>query len=239
MKIIFDFKIFLKQKYGGPSRYFFNLFEHINKRNDNNAYIVSPVYYNEFLSSSKFRHNIIGKKFPIIKFAGIINKTINQLLSNYYINKINADIIHTTDFPVYFDKKKTPLVVTVHDLIHEIYHKDFGKQKNFRPKEKILKISDHIICVSENTKKDLIKYYGVNEEKISVVYHGNTFENFAAKPNSFNPKFKYFLYIGSRKRYKNFFNIVEAFKYNDQIYNDYKIICVGGGKLLKSEKKNF
>ena len=59
MNIIFDFKIFLQQKYGGPSRYFFNLFEHINKRNDkNNAYIVSPIYYNEFLSLSKFKNKI-------------------------------------------------------------------------------------------------------------------------------------------------------------------------------------
>ena len=51
MNIIFDFKIFLQQNYGGPSRYFFNLFEYINKRNKKyNAFIISPVYYNEYLN---------------------------------------------------------------------------------------------------------------------------------------------------------------------------------------------
>ena len=34
MNIFFDFKIFFQQKYGGPSRYFFNLFEHINKKDN-------------------------------------------------------------------------------------------------------------------------------------------------------------------------------------------------------------
>ena len=148
MNIVFDFKIFLQQKYGGPSRYFFNLFEYINKRNDeNNAYIVSPVYYNEFLNFSKYRNKIIGTKIPKIKFTGRINNVINRKLTDYFIKKINPNIIHTTDFSVYSDKKKTPLIVTVHDLIHEIYYQDFGKQKNFRPKKKILEISDHIICV--------------------------------------------------------------------------------------------
>ena len=113
------------------------------------------------------------------------------------------------------------------------------EKKNFRPKEKILNIADHIICVSQNTKKDLIKFYNVDEKKISVVYHGNTFHKFIH--NRSNPifQFKYFLYVGGRKRYKNYFSVIEAFKSNQQIYNDYKIIFVGGGKLLDSEKKKL
>ena len=47
------------------------------------------------------------------------------------------------------------------------------------------------------------------------------------------------MFVGSRKRYKNFFKVIEAFKNHDQLYNDFKIICFGGGKLLKSEKKKL
>lgn len=240
MNIIFDFKIFLQQNYGGPSRYFFNLFEYINKRNNKyNAFIISPVYYNEYLNSSIFKDKIIGTKFPKIKFTGVLSNKINRLLSNFFIEKKHPSLIHTTDYQIYSKKKKYPLVVTVHDLIHEIYHKDFGKKNDFRPKEKILDIADHIICVSQNTKKDLIKFYKVDEKKISVVYHGNTFYEFVH--NRINPifQFKYFLYVGGRKRYKNYFSVIEAFKSNKQIYNDYKIIFVGGGKLLESEKKKL
>ena len=238
MNIIFDFKIFLQQNYGGPSRYFFNLFEYINKKQDsNNAYIISPVYFNEYLDLSNFKDKIIGTKFPKIKFSGVLCNRINRLLSNIFIKKSQPSIIHTTDYQIYSKRKEYPLIVTVHDLIHEIYHEEFGKKKDFRPKKKILEISDHIICVSQNTKRDLMRYYDVDEKKDSVVYHGNTFQNFIH--NKKNPifQFKYFLYVGGRKRYKNFFSVIEAFKKNKQIYNEYKIICVGGGKFLESEKK--
>tara|TARA_Y100000591_G_C21847092_1_gene709378 strand:- start:12 stop:1109 length:1098 start_codon:yes stop_codon:yes gene_type:complete len=239
MKVVFDFKIFFQQKYGGPSRYFFNLFEHINKKDNlDNAYIVSPIYYNEFLTNSEFKNKIIGIKLPKIKYTGSFYKAINKSISNYIINNFKPDLIHTTDYSIY-TKKKLPLVVTVHDLIHEIYHKDFAKEKNYRPKKKILSISDHIICVSENTKKDLIEYYNVDEKKISVIYHGNTFDNFSLSSSNKKFDFKFFLFVGSRKRYKNFFKVVEAFKKNEQIYNEFKIICFGGGELLKSEKEKL
>ena len=43
MKIAFDFKIFSYQKFGGPSRYFFNLFENLKSIN-NDTYISSPFF---------------------------------------------------------------------------------------------------------------------------------------------------------------------------------------------------
>ena len=57
-----------------------------------------------------------------------------------------------------------------------------------------------------------MKYYDVSEKKISVIYHGNSFQNFENIKSTNLLNFKYFLFIGSRKRYKNFFKVVEAFK---------------------------
>ena len=109
MNIIFDFKIFLQQNYGGPSRYFFNLFEYINKRNDEyNAFIISPVYYNEYLNSSNFKDKIIGTKIPKIKFTGIFSNKINRLLSNFLMEKKQPNVIHTTDYQIYSKKKNIP-----------------------------------------------------------------------------------------------------------------------------------
>ena len=39
-------------------------------------------------------------------------------------------------------------------------------------KKKSIENTDHLICISENTKKDLIKYYGVSKNKISVTHLG-------------------------------------------------------------------
>ena len=50
MKIVFDFKIFFSTKIWGSISLFFNLFEHINKKDNlDNAYIFKPIYYNEYL----------------------------------------------------------------------------------------------------------------------------------------------------------------------------------------------
>ena len=67
--------------------------------------------------------------------------------------------------------KNTPLIITVYDLIHE----KLGIENNIEilPKLKSLKIADHIISISEKTKKDLIKFYDIAEDKISVVYLGS------------------------------------------------------------------
>ena len=84
MNIIFDFKIFFKQRYGGPSRYFFNLFESINKNKDykNSAHIVSPIYYNEYLNNSSFKNKIIGKNFQKLNLQVYF---INLLIISYQI----------------------------------------------------------------------------------------------------------------------------------------------------------
>ena len=62
MKIVFDPKIFFNQKFGGPSRYYFNLFENLNFFNEK-TYIVSPAYFNQYIKNSKFKNNIYGVIF--------------------------------------------------------------------------------------------------------------------------------------------------------------------------------
>ena len=91
-----------------------------------------------------FKKNILINPF--------LNK-IDTIFSDYFIKKIRPDIIHTTDYFKSNSDKIKPLVVTVHDLTHEIFHHEYGKNKDFRPKERILKLKDFIICVDKIQKK--------------------------------------------------------------------------------------
>ena len=144
MKIVFDSKIFCSQKFGGPTRYYYNLFEELNYINSNTI-IVSPIYINDYLKKSKFKNNIFGFNFPNVKFTGRILKKINSTFSNLYIKKIKPNVIHTTDYFEFKSDNFCPLVVTVHDLIHEIFHHEFAKDKNYLSKKKILDLADYII----------------------------------------------------------------------------------------------
>ena len=63
---------------------------------------------------------------------------------------------------------KIPYILTVYDLIHEKLKID---QKRFN-KTRLIKNAQKIICISNKTKKDLIKFYGVKKNKIQVIYLG-------------------------------------------------------------------
>ena len=65
-------------------------------------------------------------------------------------------------------------VVTIHDLRFKAIE-NHNKSEYFRLNLQIkdcINYSDRIICVSNQTKSDLIKYYPVDEKKIKVIYHG-------------------------------------------------------------------
>lgn len=88
--------------------------------------------------------------------------------------------------------------------------------------------SSSIIVVSENTKKDLVKIYGANHNKIKVVHHG------IKKPDVLSYEFHnysgYILYIGRVELKKNILGMIEAYNIlrqkNTAIAN--KLVLVGG-----------
>ena len=59
------------------------------------------------------------------------------------------------------------------------------------------------------------------------------------KYKNIKKKEKYILYVGSRKRYKNFTNLVLAFSKSEYLIENYKIVCFGGGNFQKEEVENF
>ena len=49
----------------------------------------------------------------------------------------------------------------------------------------------------------------------------------------------FILYVGDRKRYKNFETLLKAFSLSSKIQKDFKLICFGGGKFNDIEKKKI
>lgn len=228
MKIAYDHKIFSNQKIGGPSRYFVELIKALIKKKED-ATVYSPIYINNHLNSLN-KEFVKGIFLNNKNHFGKLINIYNNISSKIFFSKFNHDILHTT----YYDDKifsKKPIVITVYDLIHEIFSNEFNYEK--LPKKEIFKRVDHFICISKNTQQDLIKYYGIDEKKTSVTYLSSFgLQNFSAEKYDNKP---FFLYVGSRKRYKNFSLLIEAFSKNKKISQNYEIICFGGGKLIKDE----
>ncbi len=232
MKILYDYKIFYEQKYGGASRYFVELINALNHFN-HKTLVLAPFYINSHLNEKGIK-KIYGVKVRNKKFFGKAYEIVNKLINKYLISFFKPSLIHSTYYNDFKKKNTLPTVLTVYDLIHEKYSEMYSNQKDYLPKKNAIDNVDHIICISNNTKKDLIKYYNVEEKKITVIY-------LAASKNISKPELKkknYFLYVGNRKRYKNFKTLIKAFS-NGNFYKDYYLYCLGGGPFLKEEIEFF
>ena len=238
MKIFFDHKIFVNQKYGGPSRYFANLVKELNFLDSTTAKIFAPLHINNYLNNLNKNNIGFSNKFLFQeRFAKSprLNKKLmglNNYLNKFFFSTFKPDIFHTTYYNKDFIANKKKLVVTVFDLIHEIYRKEYNFSKQYLPKKEILNSAEHIICISNSTKNDLMKYYDIPEKKISVTYLATDFKLIDNQPVL---KEKYFLYVGSRWKYKNFSALLEVLGYDKNILQNFKLVIFGGGKLSTEE----
>ena len=161
MKIAYDYKIFWNQKYGGISRYFSNLFKKLGEQSINYK-VFAPYYKNQYLLDLP-SENIDGIHIEDnIPFTSNIIKFYNESVSARNIKKWKPDLVHYT---YYYNKirKQNTSIVTVYDLTHEITSSKINK--TIKPKQKMIEIADHVICISKSTKNDLLNFYDIDEKK--------------------------------------------------------------------------
>jgi glycosyltransferase involved in cell wall biosynthesis len=238
MKIAYDYQIFSSQQYGGISRYFFELANRLADYDDKTieCLINSPVYVNKYLRFSGDKLKVNGVHLPAIPKTGRFRNSINGLLSPLAYKRWHPNIVHETYYsPKSVSPPGCPIILTVHDMIHELYPEHFSASDQTKEYKKIaVERADHIICVSSNTRDDLICLLGLTKDKISVVHHGFTFAPIkAAKlPRQKRPLLLYVCSIGV---YKNFKGLLSAYASRSELRNNFDLVAFGGGFLKPFE----
>ena len=265
MKILYDHQIFYRQNYGGVSRYFCELMSRLSRDPSMELSIGLRYSQNEnlrqFHQLDKYWSNR-SDFFSRTQLFSFIRKTTHRdILSFLLNNKIlpigqqesvkllkrqNFDIFHPTYYDPYFLKylEKKPFVLTIYDMIHEVYPAYFSPQDptTIRKKQLIEK-ADGIIAISESTKKDIIKFFDIDPNKINVIYLGNPFENMMDQTqdkNSSNFSFSgksFILFVGNRSSYKNFTFLIEGVATLLQKKSDLYVYCAGGGPFTPQESQ--
>lgn len=254
MKVLYDHQIFEHQNFGGISRYFSELIKEfkigqdvsptLSLKHSNNVHLkeslpdvsVEPLRnYSHFLPKLNFKGKTCLFNF-YNKTLGRNHSLVNLSNSQGMIDEENYDIFHPTFYDDYYlnQELKKPLVITVYDMIHEIFPEYFNLEinnKNISNKRRLIAKADHILAISENTKRDIIKLYGIDEKKISVTHLASSF---ARSKSSISPlkvelPERYILFTGQRSIYKNFYfffsSIVDILKRE----KDLKLVCTGPG----------
>ena len=236
LKIAYDHQIFGWQNYGGVSRYFFELANNIAHAKLAEVSIISPLYVNSYLSSASSELRVIGRKIPAIRRTGRFNRAINQLLVPSAMKAIRPDVVHET----YYSKTRqapqsSKVVLTVFDMVHEKFPESFSKWDPLKS-EKVVAVrrADHIVCISENTRKDLIQLLGVEHEKTSVVHLGFSLTE-AAQEDHWKGCRPYLLHVGARAGYKNFETLLRAYAREPTLVREFDLVAFGGGDFDTKE----
>ena len=234
MRVLFDHQIFEQQSFGGISRYHMELIDHLDDADteisilySDNRYLKDrnyklegrPANYQNWLKGKEFKG-----KWTLYNWLGKTDSKTsrkNQELSIERLEDGGFDIFHPTDtFSNYFLPflGERSLVVTVHDTIAEF----MNKNTPIPERAEVIGAADSIICVSDYTCKNLIRFYDIDPSKIQVVHHGLSFEIHKGDTDKRNQ----LLYVGARSDYKNFVFMIEAIA--DSLKKEkLKLICVG------------
>lgn len=231
VKILFDHQVFSYQVHGGVSRYFAELILGCERlghdvergwRYSPNAYLPGPDVFGPVRFRGKAR----------------IREFLNKRIAQTALHR-SWDLFHPTYYDPYFLKYlgECPFVVTVHDMTHELYPQTLPDADLVQTRKRLLvNRASRVIAVSENTKNDLIRLLGVRPEKIAVIAHGNGLHPGAVVPAVVAGPADYWLYVGSRRGYKDFSILAEALQVRrGRGYKDF-LVMVGGGPLSDDEK---
>ncbi|GLR16854.1 glycosyltransferase family 4 protein [Portibacter lacus] len=233
MKIAFDAKrLFFNST--GLGNYSRSLVREISELNSENEILLfSPKVENtEFVDFLSDRYDIVtsdGKK--LWRYSRMVKD----------LKEIQPDIYHglSNELPLGIEKlKHTKSIVTIHDLIFMRFPQYYPKVDRIFYKEKFQRAcqkADHIIAVSEATKLDIIDFFSIPEQKISVIYQSCApifYEDSIVSNQRVDRPF--FLFVSSITERKNLKLIIEAlagFSKKERA----KLVVVGDGGKYKKE----
>ncbi|UFH33332.1 glycosyltransferase family 4 protein [Chryseobacterium sp. C-71] len=239
MKIIFDNIIFSLQKSGGISTLIYEILKKYFPLSAN-----KNIY---FLDYKENENNIYRKTFEIPSDK-ILNQRKEPVKILRYLNPKIANLetekfIFVSSYYRYCKNKTAINVVIVYDFTYEFFGKGLAKTVHSYQKKKAILNASYIICISENTKKDLISIIPqVNKEKIKVLHIGAS-PDYYAITSDYNlgeinedldklKNKKIVIFVGGRAPYKNFDKAAEAFSLLDDSYH----FVIVGPPLTENEE---
>ena len=163
MRIAINARSILKANRTGIGRYTYYLLDSLGEIDHKNEYWL---YARKNFWDSK--RQLPQFSFPHFKVKlDFLNRGIASLLKE-------ADVYHSPS-PDGLNIQGLKIIVTVHDLIYKTYPQSHTQETIDLTEQymhQIVKKADHVICVSENTREDLHRFYNFPKEKSSVVYNG-------------------------------------------------------------------
>lgn len=253
MKIGIDIRALGTTHLTGIGKYIYHSIDNILKLDKDNQYILFSS------GAKKDPYTKLDFNYPNVKHIHIpiSNKILNARLiaglgckvCDNFLKDIDIFWMPNLNFCTFPQNKK--VILTIHDLSFLHSREFYSLKRRYWHKlidvEKLSEAADHIITVSANTKRDLMRFFSLPEEKISIIYPGVDYipmdETRASQLTAdLNLPDKFFLYVGTLEPRKNIFSIIQAFDRFYLKYPDIHLVIVGSkgwvySRLLRQIKK--
>lgn len=201
MSICFDNIVFDLQNAGGISVVWYELLRRTSlDTNFNIRYIDNGGKNNPYRSKLVILENEIIKGDICVPLSRYSPVSIHD----------NDTFLFHSSYYRYCTNKESINITTVHDFIYDYYGHGLAKWVHCWQRNRAIRHSNYIVCISENTKKDLMKFLpDVDERKIRVIYNGVSDDYCVlSEQNSDNivpfKRGEYVIYVGGRGGHKNF-----------------------------------
>lgn len=244
MRVIFDSQIFCAQQFGGISRYFASLAREMAMMEGMQPRIVAPLHINDYVA--RLPDELVwGRKVRSSGKARMLVGAASAAMGELIQYGLRPHVVHQT---YYYPQPRLPrraaTVVSVYDMTYERYPENFPPNDSIpRWKSTAVARADHVICISEHTRRDLLEMYDIPEERVSVTYLG--YDSLATLLKEENPAVvrtrfcggdrPYLLYVGSRTGCKNFPQLLRAFSSSQWLRETFTLLCFGGGGFTAAE----
>ena len=241
-RVLFDSQIFCAQEFGGISRYFASIARSMWLTELARPLIVAPVHINEYAEKLP-RHLVVGRRMSAR--GKPMARALSLVIGGAYQYGYRPDIVHHTYYyPVPCAPRSARSVLTVYDMIHEREPNTFSLGDPIAGwKARAVAKADHIICISEHTRRELIDILDVPEKKVSVTHLGydvlsvvppeSAAESGKSAAEATQP---YLLFVGARGGYKNFAGLLAAYASSPWLRSHFGIRCFGGGPFTPAER---
>ncbi len=215
MKIIYDNIIFSLQRAGGISVYWSELLKRISAEEG-------------FQCTEMPGDNIFRKQLNVSceRESGLPVKLLRYLP---YRRKADTGSVFHSSYYRTLRNRSVKNIVTVYDFTYEHFRSGPAKLIHSQQKRSAIQKADGIICISENTRNDMLRFFPESARKKQTVIYISAGSEF--RPLNTEKTGNQVVFVGDRAGYKNFETAVHTMLKHP----DLKLLAIGGKPLSVSE----
>lgn len=237
-RVVYDHQIFSAQPFGGISRYFTELAGSLAECSEWTPEILAPAHINAYVSELD-AGLVTGLRVPRVPKSAWLRKLLNDRFSRFLLNQRPPALLHETYYSrTGLGPPGVPRVLTVYDMVYETFPEHFpDAARHSLNKVASVRRAEHVICISESTRDDLLRSVPLEPERVSVVHLASSLERPTedAAPIALLDHRDYLLYVGQRGTYKNFDGLLLALAAHPEILSGRVLALYGGGALSDQE----